>query len=394
MDLLLKNLTWVQESTGHTGDIRIRRGKILDIGSLSAEKKEMVIDLDDHYLYPGLINSHDHLEMNLYRRMGTPLYNNYTEWARDVYTPKESPVREIESVDLKLRLLWGGVKNLISGVTTVIHHNPWHRTLGRSDYPVKVLKNYRWAHSLAFEKEKKIVSQFPSKASTPFIIHIAEGIDEVAKGEVQKLDNLHALLSNTILVHAVGLTVDDIARIKDTRASIIWCPSSNLFMFGQTADIGALKKYTRVGLGTDSTMTGLSSLFDEMRAAVGSGLATASEVVDMVTRIPSQIFHLPGQQIMKGANADFLILPRLRDDYFENLVVTQTQDVTAVFVDGQFRFGDPAIMNELKLELWLWKFGHIEKAIACDVSGLIHKIRQQVDPVHLNDNPLWRQIAG
>jgi len=393
MDLLLKNLTWVKETVPHTGDIRIRRGKIKEIGVLKAAGKERVVDFGNHYLYPGLVNSHDHLEMNLYPRLGKPLYNNYTEWARDIYKPQESPVREIESVDLKLRLLWGGVKNLISGVTTVIHHNPWQRTLGRADFLVKVLKKYQWAHSLAFEKEKKVAG-FSSSASLPFIIHAAEGIDALAHGEIQKLDQLHALRKNTVLIHAVGLSKPDIARIEETGTSIVWCPSSNLFMFGQTANVAGLKKKSRVGLGTDSTMTGSPSFFEEMRAAVKTGLASAQEVVEMSTVIPRRIFNLPEQNIQEGGEADFLIVPKTSEDYYQNLINTQTGNVTAVFLDGQFRFGDPVVMKGLGVELALWKFDSVEKAIACDMSKLIRSIQKQVDVACVKDNPLWQRIVG
>jgi cytosine/adenosine deaminase-related metal-dependent hydrolase len=130
----------MEDETLRKGDVRISGGKILDTGeTLVTKKNDKVAHFDNHYLYRGLINSHDHLEMNLYSRMGTPPYQNYTEWARDIYKPNDSPVKEIESIPIKYRLLWGGIKNLISGVTTVVHHNPWRYSLGHY-FPVNVLK--------------------------------------------------------------------------------------------------------------------------------------------------------------------------------------------------------------------------------------------------------------
>src|SRR5436309_11620189 len=82
------------------------------------------IDLRRFLILPGLINAHDHLEFNLYPRLGRGPYPNAGAWARDVYRPEESPVRELLAIPKNTRLLWGGLKNLLSGVTTVCHHNP------------------------------------------------------------------------------------------------------------------------------------------------------------------------------------------------------------------------------------------------------------------------------
>src|SRR5690242_6983296 len=107
MDLLLKDLTWKQNAELVKGDIRIARGVIRQMDShLTPLKREPVLHFSNHYLYPGLINAHDHLEMNLYPRLGKPPYRNYTEWGNDIYKPKETPLKEIERVNLNDRLLW------------------------------------------------------------------------------------------------------------------------------------------------------------------------------------------------------------------------------------------------------------------------------------------------
>src|SRR5882672_1044279 len=123
MNLLLQSLKWMEGDLEVIGDIRVSHGKIVACGKLEPAANETCIPFENQYVYPGLINAHDHLEMNLYPRLGNPPYRNYVEWGNDIYRVHESPVREIERVDIRDRLLWGGIKNLLSGVTTVIHHN-------------------------------------------------------------------------------------------------------------------------------------------------------------------------------------------------------------------------------------------------------------------------------
>src|SRR5262245_47510100 len=86
---------------------------------------DAAIDLENRLILPGLINAHDHLEFNLFPRLGRGPYSNSADWARDIYQPEVSPVREHLSVPRNIRMLWGGLKNLLCGVTTVCHHNPY-----------------------------------------------------------------------------------------------------------------------------------------------------------------------------------------------------------------------------------------------------------------------------
>jgi cytosine/adenosine deaminase-related metal-dependent hydrolase len=393
MNVLLKSLTWMKGNELVTGDLRIHRGKIQQIApSLIAKKKERTISFDNYYLYPGLINGHDHLEMNLYPQIGSPPYQNYTQWAKDVYKPNESPVQEIESIPLKDRLLWGGIKNLISGVTTVIHHNPWYRMLGRDDFPVKVLKKYRWAHSLAFDK--MVFRNFSSRSTLPFIIHAAEGIDALAHNEIRQLNEMGVLKKNTVLIHGIGLSKTDIRLIQEAQASVVWCPSSNFFMFGQTADVLELKKGVKIALGSDSTMTGPPSLLAEMRVAAKTGQVSPREVFNMVTDVPAQIFNIPIRGIEEGEEADLLIVPISKADYYENLLDQQSQHLTAVFVKGEFLYGDSALGAELNPQLHQWQFGKSSKGIAFDLAALKRNILKKTNARHLEGNLLWQLVAG
>lgn len=389
MDLLLKGLTWKQNSNLMKGDVRISKGLIREIDSnLNPQKKEHVLNFSNHYLYPGLINAHDHLEMNLYPRMGKPPYNNYIEWGTDIYKPKESPIKEIEKVNLKDRLLWGGIKNLVSGVTTVVHHNPWNRLLSSNDFPVHVLKKYSWAHSLGFGKN--IVKSFP-KDRLPFVIHAAEGVDETAHKEISKLDALGLIKRNTVLIHAVAASDLNIETLRTNHASVIWCPSSNYFLFNKTAPINKLKNTVKIALGSDSTLTGLPTLLDEMRFAAQTGFADAEEIYNQVTLNPALIFNIPKPGIEVNKPPDLFIVPITNKNYVQNLIQTQPSSIELVLLQGEPRLCDDSIATDLGLKKNRVIVQGKQKWIFLDVHSLKKRI-QKVTGKTVEENPLWKLI--
>ncbi|MGC4022295.1 MAG: amidohydrolase family protein [Cyclobacteriaceae bacterium] len=386
MNFLIKNIAWADGDIYNTCDVRIGKGKISEIGKLTPLKEELTLDGTNCFLYPGFINSHDHLEMNLYPHMGTPLYKNYTEWANDIYKPKESPVREIERLDIKDRLFWGGIKNLISGAITVVHHNPWHRILSKEKFPVEVVQT-SWAHSLAFEKN--VLKKFPKKKTLTFVIHAGEGVDEFASTEISKLHELNLLQKNTSLIHAIALDEKNIRLIENAKSSIIWCPSSNLFMFNRTSPINLIKDKISVALGTDSTMTGTSTLLDEMRTAKNTGLATSREIFEMVTSTPASIFNIEAPRIKIGNRANLWISPIIKSDYYENIFSITASDIKGVFVQGDLRLCDHELSG-ISSAKYSFSISGKQKYSVYNVNSLKKKFELRL--AHLPKNPLWQML--
>jgi cytosine/adenosine deaminase-related metal-dependent hydrolase len=238
------------------------------------------VDLSGYRILPGLINAHDHLEFNLFPRLGGGPYPNATKWAEDIYKPAEPPVSDHLRVPKRERLLWGGLKNLLSGVTTVCHHNPYDPVFDEDGFPVRVVKRFGWAHSLRFSPD--IAERF---RATPedwaFVIHLGEATDAEGSQEIYRLDEMGALTERTVLVHAVALDRDGLDLVRRRGASIVWCPSSNLFTLGRTLDASA---QDGVALGTDSALTGAGDMLDELAVAGGD--------YRMVSCNPSRILRL------------------------------------------------------------------------------------------------------
>src|SRR5579863_4968374 len=132
-------------STASSQDLWLHNGLVSFSPVPSAET--LTFNLTGFLVLPGLINAHDHLEFNLFPRLGRGPYPNASAWARDIHHPDEPPVKQHVQVSKLLRLRWGGIKNLISGVTTVAHHNAYHAVFREPNFPVRVVKCYGWAHS-------------------------------------------------------------------------------------------------------------------------------------------------------------------------------------------------------------------------------------------------------
>ena len=194
-------------------------------------------------------------------KLGSGPYANATEWAHDIYRPHEDPVRSHLRVPKELRLLWGGLRNLLAGVTTVSHHDPWH-PIFEQGFPVRVVREFGWAHSLEFTADVKAAFD-ATPPGTPFLIHLGEGTDESAAQEIFRLRQLGALTDRTVLIHAVGLREDGWRLVREAGASVIWCPRSNMFTLGQTFNFSAAR--VPIALGTDSPITACGDLLDELR---------------------------------------------------------------------------------------------------------------------------------
>ena len=242
-------------------------------------------------MLPGLINAHDHLEFNLYPRLGKRRYTNVREWAADIHKVDDSPVREHRRVPLSARLFWGGIKNLLAGVTTVSHHNPYQPRIFDSGFPVRVVRRFGWAHSLAFSSN--LPGQFgKTPTDQPFIIHAGEGTDGEARQEIHALDNYGVLGPRTVLVHGIGFDASGFELIRRRAASLIWCPSSNVLTYGRTLRREHVTSDTPVALGTDSAISAAGDMIDEIRFAHKLGLVSQERLYRMVTDIPARILRL------------------------------------------------------------------------------------------------------
>jgi cytosine/adenosine deaminase-related metal-dependent hydrolase/SAM-dependent methyltransferase len=294
------------------------------------------VDLNGFLVLPGLVNAHDHLEFALFPRLGRGGYKNFLEWAEDIHHPGASPVLEHRQVPRDVRLWWGGVRNVLCGVTTVCHHNPYEAGVFETDFVIRVLRDYGWAHSLPMDADVAGKKRNTPKGQ-PFLVHLGEGVDEQSAEEVFDLHQAEALDEETIIIHGLALGKQGRALLRSARAGLIWCPSSNIFLFGRTLTTADIRAISRVAIGSDSPLTAKGDLLDELRFAYEHSDLRTEELYPCVTSRPSEMLRLKNGEgsIRAGVWADLIAVRDTGLSPSDRLAELSYRDVELVLVGGR-----------------------------------------------------------
>jgi cytosine/adenosine deaminase-related metal-dependent hydrolase len=335
------NITFInaQFRGGRIGSLRVRGARIAAL-DVDPQPADTVVDLQGDRLLPGLINAHDHLQLNSLPEYETPkFYRHARDWIAEVDARRRTDPQFAASASVARdeRLLFGGIKNLLSGVTTVAHHDPLYPFLTHRGYPISVVRDYGWSHSLYIDGEQSVVeSHRATPAAWPWIVHAAEGQNEEAADEFERLDALGCLKPNTLLVHGIALDQAQRARLEAAGGALIWCPSSNMRLFGRTAQVNDLASNRRVALGTDSRLSGARDLLNELRFAARLGGLDDDTLEGLVTHVSATLLRLPDRGVLRpGLRADLLVLSA------ETPLGEATRSkVRLVMIDGIARYGD------------------------------------------------------
>lgn len=322
--------------------LRIVDGRVAGL-NIAPGTGDAVIDLDGDVILPGFINAHDHLELNNFPRMKwRERYENAGQWIADFQPRFRTDPALIKSMSIPLadRLLLGGMKNLLCGATTVCHHNPLYRSL-RQGFPVRVVRRYRFSHSLLIDGEKVRKSCRKNPSKWPWIIHAAEGTDQAAANEFALLDQWDCIGPHTLLVHGVGLDPKAQARLVRRGGGVIWCPSSNDFLLGASIKISMLEQAHRVALGTDSRLSGERDLLAEIQFAATHHNVNVNSLLSMVTSDAASLLKLPEAGVLRpGVPADLVVLPGASGEPLQSILRTDRSGLRLVVLGGRAQLGD------------------------------------------------------
>jgi cytosine/adenosine deaminase-related metal-dependent hydrolase len=308
---------------------------------------EIVLDAAGDCILPGLINAHDHLQLNNFPRLKyRNTYVDVGEWIADIDARRatDRAITEPARLARASRLLIGGFKNILSGVTTVAHHDPFDASLDAAGYPCRVLAEYGWSHSLGLDGDEAVrASYHATPRRIPWFIHAGEGVSNAARDEFARLEGLGCIRANTRLIHGVAFSAEQRARLADAGAGLIWCPSSNLHLFDVTSDCSDLIARGSVALGTDSRLSGAGDLLDELRVARERCAATPEALQPLVTTAAAKLLGLADRgRLEPGAMADCIVLPRQTP-----LGIARRADLRCVMLGGAMLWGDQDYARQL-----------------------------------------------
>ena len=334
MDAILHGAAVVSEEIVSREPLLIRDGRVAEAQPVRGYS----LDLRGHLVFPGLVNAHEHLHVNAVPPLPRqqPFPNSYA-WIEAFQAHFRQPeVAAALQLPKALRLRHGALKNLLAGVTCVAHHDPWHAELDAPDFPVALLRGHGWAYALGWDYGPPVQASFDATpAGSPWLIHLAEGTDEVARAELAQLERLGCLDARTVLAHGVGLGEQDIAKVIASGAAVVWCPASNLTLLGRTLDPRRLHAAGRLALGSDSRLSGARDLLEELCVASVVGGLRSTDLLAMATHQGADVLRMPDHgRLSPGAPADLVIVADAGGAPADSLVGLSRVDLRAVARHG------------------------------------------------------------
>jgi SAM-dependent methyltransferase len=369
--MILRGVTLVGEAGG-ARDLVVSGHTLAGVEERAAVStaRGPVFDCAGAIAFPGLTNSHDHLEFNLYPALGHRHYADYAEWGADIHHHDAAAIARIERVPRNLRLRWGALKNVLCGVTAVAHHGPARDDLSR--LPIGCIRTTS-IHSLRGAPRWRWRLNAPVGGS-PVVVHIGEGTSRAAAQEIDELLRWNLLRRSLVAVHAIGMLPDQARRFR----AVVWCPISNEFLYGTTPDVARWKEDTIVLFGTDSTVSADWNLWSHLRRARALGYLDDRELFDALTRSAATAWRRHGTgALAPGLRANLVVARRMAGDPWDAFFALDPEDILLVLKDGvpvlqDTSFGPASAMPPRSSVLCL---GASKKWVAEDVPALLTGLR-------------------
>jgi 5-methylthioadenosine/S-adenosylhomocysteine deaminase len=392
--LLLRGNLVTPDGVIEGGWLDIEKGRILH---MDREKPEIpgaqVLETND-LVFPGFIDLHNHPSFNIFPRWTPPhKFPNRYAW-RDWFVYQQqlegrahgllSDPASFCDIDEYVE-----VKALIGGTTSIIGLGSNHMPGEGSDSPdclrglVRNLDHYTGFYGQAVDHERIANSigilprdmdaqtaalrreQIEKGELDLLCIHIAEGLptDPESGQELDMLD-AHGLLGpHTALIHSVGLSPSQLARLHRAGSSIVWSPRSNFELYGQTANVAAaFREGTTISLAPDWSPSGSDNMWEEIQYAQRvnkdhlNNLFTGRQLIEMASSVPARVAYIGDKvgTLAPGMLADFfLVHPAEATTEFKDpasAVLGQgIQSVDLVVIAGIPTYGDPAMLKSLDI---------------------------------------------
>ena len=391
---------------GERQDILIEGNKIKKIGEVKKEELEdaEIIDGKNKIAIPGLINTHTHIPMTLFRGVADDL--PLMEWLNNYIWPMEAKLNE-EIV--YWGTLLGCIEMIRSGTTTfndmyfflegiakAVDESGMRAVLAygmidlfdeeRREKELKNAEKYiNYINSLnnsrimpalgphapyTCSKELLIeVNKLAKKYDVPIHIHLNETLDEIKMVKEKTGMEPFVYLNSfgffdgvrVIAAHCVHLTDEEIKIMKEKNINVSHNPISNLKLASGIAPIPKLlAEGINITLGTDGCGSNNNlNLFEEIKVSailhkgynLNPTVVKAEEAFNFATKNGAKALNIKAGEIKEGYLADIVLInldkPYLypKENILSHLVYAFNGFVDDVIIDGKIVMRDGEILT-------------------------------------------------
>jgi 5-methylthioadenosine/S-adenosylhomocysteine deaminase len=415
-DILINNVTLLphpgeQEELIANGFLSIKGGNISALGPMvelpTAITAKKTIDGAGCLLMPGLVNTHTHAPMTLFRGLADDL--PLMTWLNEHIFPAEAKSVNPEMVYWCSKL--AAAEMILAGTTTVADGYFLEDRVAQAfadcglravaaqgviDFPApgvldptqniaaaaQFIDDWQDRNDLitpavfchspytcsadTLKRAKDIARQ----KNVKLFVHVAETKAEVEQLQeqhgttpVRYLDSLGILDRDTLCVHCVWLDEEEIAILAQRGTGVSTCPQSNMKLGSGIAPLKELlKRNIPVGLGTDGCASNNTlDLFREMDLCAklhkvkefDPTALPAGQILQMATWRGAEVLGLQEKigSLAPGKTADLVLLdlqqPHLQPFYSQDLLVYAADgaDVSTVIINGRLVLENRRILS-------------------------------------------------
>lgn len=383
------------------GAIAIKDGRVVAVGKASdmrGRAARQTINAAGKVIIPGLINTHTHIPMVLFRGISDDLDLN--DWLTKYIFPAEAKNVDEAFVRAGTRL---GLAEMVRGGTTTYCDMYYFEdaiadetkkagvrgVLGETILDFPAPDNKTWAAGLAYterfinkwKNDPLIVPavaphapytvsrehllearDLSNKTKAPLVIHLAEAntetefIQQKHQGQrpIEFVEKIGFFNDRTIAAHVIQANDAELDLLKKHDVGIGHCPQSNMKLAAGTAPVPAMmRRGLRVGLGTDGAASNNDlNLWEEIDTAAKlhkliSGdpkMLAAHEAFALATIGGARALHMEKEigSIESGKRADIVIVDMdslhqtpVFNVYSHLVYATKAEDVRTVVINGR-----------------------------------------------------------
>jgi 5-methylthioadenosine/S-adenosylhomocysteine deaminase len=389
------------------GAVAVRADRILAVGPRAEIEKRFTarkrLDAGDALIAPGLINTHTHAAMSLFRGIADDLA--LQDWLEKYIFPAEAKNVTPEFVRwgtklAALEMMRGGTTTFVDmyyfedtvaeatkeaglrgvlGETVIRFPAPDYKTPQAAlAFTAKFIERFRSdplivptvaPHAIYTNTDATLTASraLADRYKVPLLIHVSETERENRDSQAAHhrtptgyLDSIGFLKGQTLFAHGVWLTPADLDLVKQHSIGIAHCPSSNMKLASGIAPVvEMLRRGIAVGLGTDGP-AGSNNDFDMMEemdlAAMlqkvtlrDPRVLAAQEAVAMATILGAKSIGMEKEigSLEAGKRADLIAVRLTRPNavplynvYSQFVYALKACDVAHVMVNGRIILRD------------------------------------------------------